>query len=89
MNEERLTELCLFNLEKKRLKRESNCSTRVAHVQLKGGYREDKVSLFSEGYSKRMRGKWMRGHNLQQGKIQLNIKKKVFTRKAVKHWNSV
>lgn len=37
----------LFNLEKKRLKRETNCSTSVAQMQLKGGYKEDRVSLFS------------------------------------------
>lgn len=43
MNEERPIELCLFNL-KKRLKRESNCSTCASQVQLKGGYREDSPS---------------------------------------------
>jgi len=47
----------LFNLEKKRLKRESNCSTCAAQVQLKGGSREDEVGLFSEDHSKRVRDK--------------------------------
>jgi len=77
---ERLKELGLFSLEKRRLQADLT----EAFQCIKGAYRKDGDRRFSRASNDRTMDN---GFKVKEGRFRLDIRKKFFTMRVVKHWH--
>jgi len=81
-DEDRLRELRLFNLEKRKLQG----NLRAAFQYLKGMYKKAGERLFTRTCKDRTR---CNGFKLKEGRFRLDTRKKFFTVWMVGHWNTL
>jgi len=79
-NEERLRELELYSLEKRRLWGHPT----AAYQYLKGVYKKSGETFFTRACSGRTRDN---GFKLKEGRFRFNTGKKFFTMRVVRQWN--
>ncbi|GAB0191715.1 hypothetical protein GRJ2_001636800 [Grus japonensis] len=79
--EERLRELGVFSLEKRRLQGDLT----AAFQYLQRAYKKDGDRFFSGAYCSKTRR--FNGFKLKESRFRLDIRKKFFTMRVVKHWN--